>query len=94
MPLDAEQQRFADAARQVYDETLRSQLEAAHHGKIIAVEPESGDYVLGTTIGDVDAACRERFGSKPVHTFRVGGGGAVKIGGACFGPCVSSQPGW
>ena len=80
MPLDAEQQRFIDAAKRIYDERLRDELEAEHRGEIIAVEPTSGDYVLGATIGEVDEACRQRFGPKPVHTFRVGGGGAVKIG--------------
>jgi len=85
MSLHPEQQRLADAARQIYDQRLKVRLEAEHLGEIVAVEPQSGDYVLGLTIGEVDQACRERFGDQPVHTFRIGGGGAVKIGGACFG---------
>ncbi len=79
------QQGFVEAARRVYDEKLRRPLEAEHPGKIIAIEPLSGDYVLGATTGEVDQACRQRFGAKPVHLFRVGGGGAVKIGGANCG---------
>ena len=51
-------------------------------GRSIALDPETHDYVLGKTLRDVDAACRERFNSKPVYIFRIGGGGAVKVGGA------------
>ncbi len=78
--LGGDQPQFAEAAKKVYDAKLKEQLEREHFGKVIAVEPESGDYVLGKTYGEVDRACRERFGAKPVHIFRVGGG-AVKIGG-------------
>ena len=30
----------------------------------------------------IDAACDQKFGTKLVHIFRVGGGAAVRIGGA------------
>ena len=69
-------------AQKVYDEELKAQLEAEHFGEIIALEPVSHDYVLGKTMGEVDEACRQQFSGCPVYVFRVGGGGAVKIGGA------------
>lgn len=84
-PLSEDQQRFVAAALKVYQDKLKDRLEADHFGEVIAVEPDSGDYVLGNSFGDVDRACRERFGATPVHIFRVGGKGAVKIGGAYFG---------
>ena len=77
-----DQQPFVEAARRVYDGELKEQLEKEHFGKVIAVEPESGDYVLGETFLDVDQTCQERFGTTPVYFFRVGGGGAMKIRGA------------
>ncbi|MEX0820464.1 MAG: hypothetical protein WD070_12760 [Pirellulaceae bacterium] len=83
--LSEEQRRFVEAATKVYQDKLKDQLETEHFGEVIAVEPNSGDYVLGKSFGEVDRACRERFGTTPVHIFRVGGGGAVKIGGTCFG---------
>jgi hypothetical protein len=83
--LNQEQQQFVDAAKKVYQEKLKDELERDHFGEVIAVEPESGEYVLGKTLADVDRTCCERFGQKPVHTFRVGGGGAVKIGGSYLG---------
>jgi hypothetical protein len=83
--LSQDQQQFVEAAKKVYEEKLKDQLERDHFGEVIALEPESGNYVLGKTLGEVDRACDERFGHKPVHTFRVGGGGAVKIGGSSLG---------
>lgn len=79
-----------EKARRVYDERLRATLEAEHFGEVIAVEPESGEYVLGKDFMAVSQACRQKFGQKMTYTFRVGGGGAVKIGGASLKWTVSS----
>lgn len=83
--LSQDQQQFVQSAKKIYEEKLKIQLERDHFGEVIAVEPESGEYILGKTYRDVDVARRERFGQKPVHIFRVGGGGAVKIGGGYLG---------
>lgn len=83
--LSEKQERFVEAAKTVYEEQLRDRLERKHFGEVIAVEPESGDYALGETLDEADRVCRERFGVKPVHVFRVGGGGAMKVGGAWRG---------
>jgi hypothetical protein len=80
--LSPKQRQFADAARKVYEARLKDQLEREHAGKVIAIEPVSGDFVLGDTYFDVDQQSQQRFGDKPVYFFRVGGGGAVKIRGA------------
>lgn len=66
----------------IYEERWRAKLEAQYLGAIIAIEPESGDYVLGKTFSECVENCRKQFGTKRTHMFRVGGGGAVKIGGA------------
>ena len=72
--------RVLMAAKRVYEERWKTQLEASHWGEIIAVEPDSGEYVLGKTFREVDLARQAKFGTKMVYTFRVGGGGAVSIG--------------
>jgi hypothetical protein len=69
-----------EAAKKAYEERWKAKLEDEHWGEIIAVEPESGDYVLGRTFREVDVARQAKFGTKMVYTFRVGGGGAVSIG--------------
>ena len=81
MSIVTERQQFAEAANKVYEERLKDRLEEQHPGEVIALDPESGDYVLGKTLAEVDRACHERFGSRPVHVFRVGGGAAVQVGG-------------
>ena len=73
---------LATRARRVYDERLRDKLEAEHFGEVIAVEPDSGDYVLGKDLQQIAQIKTAKFGNKLVYIFRVGGGGAVKIGGA------------
>ena len=82
MALSAASQEVMEQARRVYDERLREKLEAEHFGEVIAVEPESGEYVLGKDFMAVSQACRQKFGNQMTYTFRVGGGGAVKNGGA------------
>lgn len=82
MPTSLDQQAFIEKAKKIYEERHRAKLEASDFGKVIALEPESGDYVLGKDFMDVFAAKRARFGEKYVYIFRIGGGGAVRIGGA------------
>lgn len=38
-----------DKAKQLYEDRLRTELEAAHDGKFVAIEPESTEYFLGDT---------------------------------------------
>jgi hypothetical protein len=77
--LDDSAQSIINAAKKVYQEKLRARLEPQFAGQIIAIEPESGDYVLGRTFQEVSEASRARFRPKQTYMFRVGGGGAVKI---------------
>jgi hypothetical protein len=81
MTLDPQTQELVRNAERVYDERLRARLETDHFGSLIALDPESGDFVLADTFREIDVAAQRRFGNKPVHIFRVGGGGAVRIGG-------------
>ena len=78
--LDDAQRQLMETAKTIYEEKLKPILEPQHIGKVIAVEPESGDYVLGASLTEVDAACRARFGSRPVRIFSVGGGGVKLFG--------------
>ena len=81
MALSPQTQELVNNAERVYETTLKAHLEAEHFGSLIALEPASGDYVLAKTFRDIDVAAQRRFGHKPVHIFRIGGGGAVKVGG-------------
>ena len=81
MALSPQTQELVNNAERVYEATLKTRLEAEHFGSLIALEPVSGDYVLANTFRDIDLAAQHRFGNTPVHIFRIGGGGAVKVGG-------------
>ena len=80
-PVAEDRKELVEAARRIYDERLKTRLEAEHFGMVIALAPDTGEFVLGRDFADVDAARREQLGDHPVYVFRVGGGGAVKIGG-------------
>ena len=71
---------LAERAMRVYDAHLKAKLEQDHLGKVIGLEPESGEYVIGEHYVDVCRECHERFPGKQVYCFRVGGGGAAQIG--------------
>lgn len=77
----AERDDFAARAERAYEERWKSILEPDHLGELIAVEPDSGDYVLAKDLWDLDKVCEQKFGRKLVYVFRVGGGAAVKIRG-------------
>jgi hypothetical protein len=79
--LEQDKEQFVENAKKVYVDRLKDKLEQEAFGKIIALEPESGNYLLGDSFLAVGQASQDRFGDKPVYFFRVGGGGAVKIGG-------------
>ena len=82
MMTKTQRDEFASRAERAYAERWKAVLEPDHFGELIAVEPDSGDCVLGKSLRDLDAERERKFGSKLVHIFRVGGGAAVKIGGA------------
>ena len=80
-PVTEDRKELVEAARRIYDEHLKARLEAEHFGKVIALAPDTGEFVLGRDFAEVDAARRTQLGNRPVYVFRIGGGGAVKIGG-------------
>ena len=72
----------SDRARRIYDERLRAVLESDHHGRFVAVDPDSGDYFLADTFDAVVAAARDAHPTRPPHVLRVGHPAALHIGGA------------
>ncbi len=49
----AEREAFAAKAQAVYDK-LKSELEPAHDGEIVAIHPGSGDHFVGKTLNEAD----------------------------------------
>ena len=63
-----------------YETRLKTQLEASHPNAFVAIEPESGDYQLGTTMTEAMDAARSRHPDRLVYVMRVGQSAAVHIG--------------
>ena len=64
-------------ASAVYDASIRHLVEAKHHGQFIAIEPDSGDYVIGDKIGEVILEMRAKRPSAFSHIKRIGHRAAI-----------------
>jgi hypothetical protein len=56
----------------IYQERLKSALEPAHHGEIVVIEVESGDYFLGRSVVEAIKKGRTRHPDKLFYLVRVG----------------------
>jgi hypothetical protein len=72
----------AERARRVYDERLRAASEAAHPGRFVAVEPESGDHFLADTLDGAVQSARAAHPARLSHALRVGHPTALHLGSA------------
>jgi hypothetical protein len=72
---------IAEAAKQVYDEDLRSRLEREHRDEFVAIEPSSRKYFLGKTFLEVALAAKEAYPERKSFVIRVGHEAAFHIGG-------------
>ncbi|MCX6365931.1 MAG: hypothetical protein NTX57_04395 [Armatimonadetes bacterium] len=59
-------------AHQIYEEQLRAFLEPKHLGKVIAIHPGTGEYVIGETRKAAGMALWERFKDGSIVVFRIG----------------------
>ena len=73
------QQSVAAAARPIF-ELLKSQLEAEHLNRFVAIEPISGEYFVSDTMSEVIGEARRKYPDRLVHTFRIGHAAAVHFG--------------
>ena len=71
----------AEAAKRVYEEDLRTQLEREHIDDFVAIEPSSRSYFLGTTFLEVALAAKEAYPDRKSFVIRVGHEAAFHIGG-------------
>ena len=76
-------EKTADIARRakpLYQEKLRTPLEAAHPNAFVAIEPDSGDYFLAGTLSEAIQASRAAHPDRLAFAIRVGHDAAVTIG--------------
>ena len=51
---------------------LQAKLEKEHLGKVIAINPDSGEYVIGQDELETAKKAQKRFPRKPLDYFRIG----------------------
>lgn len=66
---------------EIYEQDIRPQVEETHHGKIVAIDVDSGDYAIGDTGLAAEDHLRERRPEADVWCLRVGYGVLRHFGG-------------
>lgn len=72
---------LAESGQRLYDERLRAQLEPAHEGEFVAIEPDTERYFLGPTGLAALHAGRSALPGKLFYLLRVGQTAAYRVGG-------------
>ena len=67
-------------AEDIYHSRLRAALEPEHRNEFVAIEPDSGDYLLGRTLSEAVGAVRAAYPDRLVHGMRVGHKAALHFG--------------
>jgi hypothetical protein len=71
---------FVRRAEEIYATQLRTVLEPEHLDEFVAIEPDSGDYFLGSTLSEAIAAARRSHPDRVAHAMRVGHKAALHLG--------------
>ncbi len=70
----------AQKAQVIYEQRLRTKLEATNLDDFVAIEPESGDYFLGKTLSEAIQAARAAYPERLPFALRVGHRSSVEMG--------------
>ena len=70
----------SELAKAIYATRLQAELEPLHPNEFVAIEPESGNYLLGASFSDAVAASRSAYPNRISFVIRIGHLAAVHIG--------------
>jgi hypothetical protein len=73
--------QIAERAKAFYSQRLQAELEATHADGYVAIEPESGEYFLANSFGEVVAAARTAHPDRISFVIRIGHQAAIHLGG-------------
>lgn len=76
--VDIDTRLIAQRAKALYSELLRQHLERDHLNAFVAIEPVSGEYFIGKTLGDAIDAALEAHPNRVTHTIRIGHDAALE----------------
>jgi hypothetical protein len=77
---ELEMNELVRRAEELYATQLRSILEPDHVDEFLVIEPESGDYFLGSTLNEAAQAARQAHPGRLTHAMRVGHQAALHFG--------------
>ena len=66
--------------QEIYERDLRTRLEATNLHAFVAIEPESGDYFLGSTLSEAIESSRAAHPDRLCFAIRIGHRAAVHMG--------------
>ncbi len=72
-------QAIAEAGEAIYKERYRTQYEAEHPGKFVAIDVKTGHATLGDTPEQALAEARKNHASGVFHLIKVGSAGAFRV---------------
>jgi len=78
--VSAETKSVISRAKAIYEQRLRSSLEANHADQFVAIEPDSGDFFIAETFDEAVKLARSKYPSKLSHTIRIGHAAAFHLG--------------
>jgi peptide subunit release factor RF-3 len=64
-------QELASKGKQIYA-ALREKLEPEHKGRIVVIDPDTGDYFLGDTLLEADKKARRKYPGKVFYAVKIG----------------------
>lgn len=71
----------AEQAKQIYESQWRTDLEANHRDRFVAIEPISQSYFLGDQFIDAALAAKQAWPDRQTFVIRVGHEAAFHLGG-------------
>ena len=71
-PPDRTKEETARLGDEIYERDIKRQVGDAHHGKIVAIDVNSGDYAIGDTVSVASKRLRKRLPDADVWSVRVG----------------------
>ena len=66
---------------EIYEREIRAQVEAAHRGKFLVINVETGEYEMDESDLAVSKRAKARFPDAPLFTMRIGFPAAYRFGG-------------
>ena len=68
--------------KEIYERDIRQKVEEAHHGEIISIDVESGDWAIGdSVIAATDSLWAQRPDAVGIYSLRIGYGVLRHFGG-------------